>query len=125
MQVGVANQKLAGAFLQGNTGKFLDSKVVLVVAVELQVLYIFPIVDAVMHPGGDFGEIQLRAMERGVYVGAEIGTEDREGFAIEAAALDRLKKRVNLILGIEPTGLQAWPAIGVACVLTAELSIGL
>ena len=121
----MANQELSGAFLQGHAGELLDAAVVLIVAIELQALYVVPVVDAMVHSGGNFGVVQFCAVEGGVYVGAQIGTEDREGFAVETASLDGLEERVDLKLGIEPAGLQAWPPAIVRRVLAGELGIGL
>ena len=109
VQIGIADHEPAGAFLQGHAGELLDAAEVFVVAAELQTLQVVPVVDAMPDPGGDFAVIEFTAVEGGVDVGAEVGPEDGEGFAIEPAVADGFQKEVHLKLGVEPARFQARP----------------
>ena len=60
-------------------------------------------------PGGDFAVIEFAAVESGVDVGAEVGPEEGEGFAIKPAVADGFQKEVHLKLSVEPARFEARP----------------
>ena len=109
VQIDVADQEFAGAFLQGDLREVFDFLAIDVVTAELETRHILPIVDAMLYPGGDFSELEVGAVKGGVHVRAQVGAEHREGFAVKGAAADGLQKVVNLELGIEPARFEVGP----------------